>query len=331
MFSVLWWRITVRKSNKVLFTVLLQDSLRDELDSFFKENNFEVDYFDEKKEIKIPDLEKYDIMISYNPFVSNDFRGAVNLKLLIMASTGIDHVPDYMIEKNNLVIANNYGGYAVPISEWILMSALMGIKNVPKIIERAENKIWGIEKNMMELTDKEVLILGAGRIASEASKRFRCFNAKVRGYRKSTKENPDFDEIIGNDKLDSSIKKSDIVVMCLPETPETYQILDDKRLSMMKDDAILINISRGKTIDEQSLIKHLEKGKFRFVALDVFENEPLSKESPLWDIDRVFISTHTCWMSQKRGERIVYHIKKSLSDFLKTGTVERPADKVNRY
>ncbi len=320
-----------QKLNKVLFTVPFPRYFREEIFSFFKEKGLDYDFYNEKGDLDVPDLSVYDIVICYNPFPKLDFNHAKNLELLLMVSTGVDQLPDYILDREDLIITNNYGGYGVPISEWILMTALMGMKNLPAIVDRSKNKNWGIQVDLLELRGKKVLIFGAGAIGSEAAKRFRVFGARTSGYRRSGRPNPDFDRIVSSEELDSELKQADIVVMTLPSTPETYHMLDYEKISLIRDDAVLINVSRGSTIDEKALISHIEDGKFRFVALDVFEKEPLDENSPLWDIERVFVSTHTCWMSDNRDKVLFNYIKNTLNSFLDTGSVERPLNKGKRY
>lgn len=316
---------------KVLFTAALAEDLRRDLDAVFEELGLEVDYYNERKTTSIENLDDYEVLVAYNPFENIDFSGAKNLKLLILASTGIDHVPDYLLQRENFTVVNNYGAYGVPIAEWIVMCTIMGMKNLPAIEKRRRGKEWGVEHDMLELNGKEILMIGAGKIASEASKRLRVFGTRVSAYRKSKKPSPDFDAILDEVEFEDKLSLADVVVMTLPATPETRHILNKDRLAKMREDAVLINVSRGATIDESALIENLGAGRYRFVALDVFEKEPLSQDSPLWDMDRVFLSTHTCWMSENRGRRVVEHIERSIRAYVSGEKFAHEADKKSKY
>lgn len=100
------------------------------------------------------------------------------------------------------------------------------------------------------------------------------------------------DEVIGSDQLDLKLKTADIVVGCLPNTSETIGLFDEKRLRLMKKEALLINVGRGSLIKNDALLHVLKEGHLKGVALDVSEIEPLPKASPLWDLPNVFITPH---------------------------------------
>ena len=114
--------------------------------------------------------------------------------------------------------------------------------------------------------------------------------------------------------IDEVLPEMDIVILCIALTEETKKFLNADRLGIMKQESTLINISRGQVLDEKALIQRLKDGKFRGVALDVFEEEPLPQENALWEIPRVIISPHNSFLGDKVKERMFGMIYKNLKN-----------------
>ena len=155
----------------------------------------------------------------------------------------------------------------------------------------------------MELTDKTAAIIGYGNVGTEIAKRLKAFGVTVISVDKQVKKDEYVDESILIDDLDAVLEKSDIIVLTLPLTYETRHLINIDKIKVMKDDAVLINVSRGGIVAETALIKSLIEDKFLGVALDVFEEEPLN-ESPLWDYEKVIITPHNSFVSDKVNERL---------------------------
>src|SRR5690606_34383037 len=111
------------------------------------------------------------------------------------------------------------------------------------------------------------------------------------------------DEYYFIDDIDDVLKKSDIVILTLPLTDETRYLINAQRIARMKDNSVLINVSRGGVIDEIALVESLIEDKFLGIALDVFEKEPLLGNSQLWSCDRVIVTPHNSFISDKTNKR----------------------------
>jgi phosphoglycerate dehydrogenase-like enzyme len=98
--------------------------------------------------------------------------------------------------------------------------------------------------------------------------------------------------MLGPEGLAGALPRADAVVLCAPQTAETWHLIGDRELGVMKDGAVLVNVSRGKLVDEAALLRSLESGRLRGAALDVFEHEPLAPDSPLWGRPDVLITPH---------------------------------------
>ncbi len=158
--------------------------------------------------------------------------------------------------------------------------------------------------DMFELSDKTMLILGLGGIGSRTAKLAKAFDMHTIGVRRTVSKPAKFvDRLVGIDQLDAVLPKADVVVVTLPYTQETHHLLNAKTLALMKPSSILINIGRGEIIDEPALIVALRNKTIRAAALDVFEQEPLPADSPLWQMKNVLITSHYAGSSPRYHER----------------------------
>jgi phosphoglycerate dehydrogenase-like enzyme len=261
------------------------------------------------------ELKDVEVLVCYDPFDTLDISQMKSLKWIQLSSIGIDQLPKEKLKNRDIIVTNNQGGYSKPMGEWIVLSILEILKNKKAIYKNQEKKKWKMYKNLLELVDKKVLFLGTGTIASEGAKRLQGFECVVHGVNTSGHDADYFDEVFPTDKVNEIISDYDVVVSTLPKIEATYHFIDQPLMDLMKDDVILVNVSRGEIIDEEALIEALNKGKFLGVNLDVFTNEPLDETSKLWDFERVYISSHNSWISEKRNERRINTILENMERY----------------
>ncbi|MCK5764195.1 MAG: dihydrofolate reductase, partial [Clostridiales bacterium] len=123
-----------------------------------------------------------------------------------------------------------------------------------------------------------------------------------------------FDEVYSIDYFEKTISTFDVIVLTLPYTKETHHFFNERYLKSVKEGSILINVSRGKVLDENALLKNHER--FLGIALDVFENEPLEQSNPIWNIPNLLISPHNSWVSEMRNKRRFEKIYENLRRFI---------------
>lgn len=180
--------------------------------------------------------------------------------------------------------------YGEMMAEYVFAYLLYFSRNVSKHFEDQKNKIWD-RKRPERLKGKVMGILGLGSVGKEIARRGRQFGMRIFGVKRNPEPIRYVDQVFGPNELERLIPLVDVLVVALPLTPETYHLLGEEELSLMRERAVLFNIGRGKTIDEMKLAKVLKSGKIRAV-LDVFETEPLPPESELWKLDNVIITSH---------------------------------------
>ena len=261
--------------------------------------------------------EDADVLVCYNPFSRLDLRKMKQLKLIQLSSIGIDQVPLEYIQDSGIILSNNRGGYSIPIGEWIVMKILEMLKNSRGLYLQQQNKLWRIDTNILELYGKTIGFVGTGTIAHEAAKRLQGFGVTLLGVNTKGTQTAYFQHCYPIEELDEMLAKCDIVVLTIPYTGGTHHLINQKRIEAMREGVYFINVSRGSIVEQEALIRALESGKIRAAALDVFEEEPLPPENPLWDLDNVMITPHNSWVSEMRNERRFMIIYENLSRFQK--------------
>lgn len=267
-----------------------------------KELGYEVITFD-KEDVNEKEDYGEDIIIASMDIIGMDLSKHKNLKYIFTISVGIDYLDLELLKENNIILTNNNGVYSEPIAEWIVYSLLQIEKSDRFNIKNQENKIWKPRVHSYNLYGKRALFLGTGSIAQAGAKRLSGFEMELNGFNTDGRKIEPFINVYSLDELDDVVSNMDYIIMCLPGTDETYHFLNEGRIAEMKDGVVLVNISRGSTIDEKALIKALQNGKIRAAALDVFENEPLDKNSPLWEMENVYIYPHISFSSEDHEER----------------------------
>jgi len=272
------------------------------------------------------ELEDVEVLVCYNPFDSLDISKMKKLKWIQLSSIGIDQVPKEKLIKSDITLTNNRGGYSIPMGEWIVLKILELYKNSRGFYEKQQNKQWKMDTSVLELCGKTVGFLGTGTIAIEAAKRLQSFEVEVLGL--NTKGTPVqyFHKCFKKENLDEMLSLCDVVVVTIPYTKESHHLLNKERMASMKENALLVNVSRGNVIDEEELISRLSNGQIKGAALDVVEEEPLKEESPLWSFENVIITPHNSWVSERRNERRFHITYKNLEKYANKGVLENVVD-----
>ena len=193
----------------------------------------------------------------------------------------------YLPENVILTKATVYGEM---MAEYVFAYLLYFSRNVAKHLKDQKKRSWD-QVRPKRLRGKVLGILGLGSVGKEIAKRGKQFGMTVLGVKRIPKPMDYVDQVFGPDDLGRMIPLVDYLINVLPFSPETYHFLGERELSLMKEGAFLFSIGRGKTIDEKAIKKILQTKKIQAV-LDVFEKEPLSPKSKLWDLKNVIITPH---------------------------------------
>ena len=200
------------------------------------------------------------------------------------------------LRDTDVTVTTASGIYSGPLAEFVMMALLQHIKNLERLRRDKAEKRWR-EAHTETLYGKILCVLGMGDIGRAIASRARPFGMRVAGVkRKIRAKDPALDyadDLYETRDLHAALRDADYVAVALPGTPETHRLLDPAAISAMKQGAYLVNVGRGRVVDEAALVEALEAGHLAGAALDVFEEEPLPEESPLWDRENVIISPHS--------------------------------------
>ncbi|MDK2585928.1 phosphoglycerate dehydrogenase [Romboutsia sedimentorum] len=310
---------------KVLFTMNYGE------DKFQKirDLGYEVTYYHENKVSNNDDTDDSDILVTYNPFNTLDISKMSKLKYIQTTSVGVDQIPKEKLLGKDILIANNKGGYSVPISEWIVMYILQIYKNSKKFYEQQQNKKWKMNFEMTEMTGKKIGFIGTGTIATQGAKRLKAFGVEIWGVNTNGSDREYFDKCFSTLEMNTVFKECDVVICTIPATKETIGIINKDKFNIMKDKSVFINVGRGNILNGEDLVSCINK--FRGVALDVFQNEPLSEDNKLWSFDNVTVTPHNSWVSDKNNERNFDMIYNNLKKYINKESINNVMDIYKGY
>lgn len=253
---------------------------------------------------KIEICSDFDVIVCNNTFKYFDISKFDNLKWIQLISSGVDKVPMQTLMHANIILTNCKGAYSIPIAEWVIAKVLEIYKSSKKFYELQNKKIWEKNRIIYELNNKKACILGTGSIGIEIARRLSAFGVEVIGINSTGREKEFFSKCFALENKNSTVSISDIVINTLPLTVKTINLINDDFIANMKTKSVLINVSRGKILDEKALIKYLESGHLLGAALDVFEFEPLSSSNRLWLLDNLIITPHVSYRSDIGNQRV---------------------------
>jgi phosphoglycerate dehydrogenase-like enzyme len=263
-----------------------------------------------------------DIMFA-GKFSKQMFLATKKLKWIHFTGAGIDKQVFPEIINSNIILTNSRGIFSTAISEHTLMFMLMFNRKMNLFFQNQASKQWNrfggyLGGSLDELEGKTLGIIGFGGIGQKLARKAKCLGMNVIATKRNQLESkPAFlDELIPVDGLRQLLVKSDFVVLTLPLTAQTKGLIGEEELKAMKKTSYLINVSRGKIVQEDKLLEALDKGVIAGAALDTFEEEPLSQDNKLWALDNVIITPHVAGVSNLFVQRTVNLFCQNLSLFL---------------
>lgn len=252
---------------------------------------------------------------------------APNLAWVHSATSGVERALTPAARSRRIVVTNARGVFTRPIAEHVLMLILAISRRLPQLLELQRERTWQPLQGV-ELRELTVGVVGYGSIGRAVASLAGAFGARVIALRRNpagqagpagpavtapetTASDDAFpfrpapDRIVGPDGLHELLAASDIVVLAAPLTPETDGLIDDAALAAMRPEAWLINIARGRLVDDRALLRALGEGRIGGAALDTFREEPLPSSSPYYDLSNVIVTPHTAWSSARVLDRSI--------------------------
>src|SRR6185437_7588060 len=278
-----------------------------------------------------PYIADTDILLCFSPPMADHVvRDAKKLKWIQALGTGVDNIVDLPSLGPEVVVTNVRGIHGPPVAEATIAYMLSLARDLPRAA-RAHGKGQWERWPAQLLAGKAVGILGVGLIAEYLAPICKTFNMTVTGITGTPREVKGFDRVVSRSDLLKVARDLDFLVVLLPMSAESRNIVDEKVFAAMKPSAYLVNVARGGVVDEAALIKALESGTIAGAALDVYAQEPLPATNPLWKTKNVTMFSHLGGYSHGYEDRamptIVGNMAKFLANDLKSmiNIVRRPA------
>lgn len=242
------------------------------------------------------------------------------LRWIHSGSAGIDHILTPRFLESGITLTNSSGVHAPSIAEWVVGSILAIEKGFAELLDQQKRHVWAnVERD--ELFQKRVLIVGGGHIASEIARRLRPFGVTLACIRRSASTSAELDETYKPDALIEQVRRCDWLIIAVPLTTATRNMISSEIIAAMPAHARLINVARGEVVDEAALTVALRDRRIAGAVLDVFEKEPLPPEHPLWSLENVMILPHTTWRSPLVKERQLALFAENLHRFVRGETL----------
>jgi phosphoglycerate dehydrogenase-like enzyme len=246
---------------------------------------------------------------------------APHLTWVHSATSGVERALTPAARARGILVTNARGVFSRPIAEHVLMMILAVSRSLPQLLELQHERTWQPLEGR-ELRELTIGIIGYGSLGRSVASLASAFGARIIAMRRRPDAGdggapgpaddgdgfpfePVVDRLVGPDGLHDLLAESDVVVLAAPLTAETDGLIDETAVAVMKREAWLINVARGRLIDDTALIRALRDNRIGGAALDTFRDEPLPPASPYWSLPNVIVTPHTAWSSARVLDRSI--------------------------
>jgi phosphoglycerate dehydrogenase-like enzyme len=264
------------------------------------------------------------------------FQAAKQLKWIQVPSAGVEmvcSVPE-MVE-SDVIVTNGRGAHARVIAEHTFGMLLAFTRGLQRFDQDKAARRWRRDESLyevFEIAGWTIGIVGYGQIGQQVAQRARGFEMEILAVDVNPMPDaPHGVEVKGLDALPELFEQSDVVVIAAPYTPETHHMITADLLNRMKPTSYVLVQSRGGIVDEAALIDVLKKGKIAGAGLDVYEQEPLGRDSELWDVPNLIMTPHLAGSSAQKDRRCVEILRENLERFQRGEALINLVDKRKGY
>lgn len=233
--------------------------------------------------------------------------------------------------ESEILLTNVRGIHGIPIAEHVLGMILAKTRGLLTAHDNQKSKLWKGLRGVDEVYGKTAAIIGLGSVGSVIANRLKAMGMTVLGVKQSLTEEPDVDKLYQHSALFDVLPQADFVIVTLPLTPETRNLFSKKAFEAMKPSAFFVNVARGPIVNENDLAEALQAGKIGGAGLDVFCEEPLPENSPLWDAPNLLITPHHAATSPRYMERAVEVFAENLKAYPDASKMKNIIDKKRGY
>lgn len=268
-----------------------EEKHRRQIDETAARCGFTVEYYHGS----IPAEKRGEYEVVYGMPPRKELKDLTGLKWVCGSFAGVDaYLDDGLYPSPEVMLSNSSGAYGVTIAEHIIMVTLMMMRHAADYVLDSREQRWGSVMPMRSIQGSVITVVGTGDIGTEFARRAKAMGAaSIRGVRRSRKAaDGAFDEIHTLEELDALLPDTDLLVLALPATGETRNVLSARRIALLPETAYVVNVGRGSAIEQGALVDALNGGKLAGAALDVFVEEPLPAGDPAWTARNLLITPH---------------------------------------
>jgi phosphoglycerate dehydrogenase-like enzyme len=253
------------------------------------------------------------LMIFVAKFEAELLGLAPNLKWIQALTAGVDNLPLKEINDRRIILTNTRGIHKIQMAEFAIGAMINFARNFHVMYRNQIKGLWDRSIPQTEIYGKIVGIIGLGSIGAEIARKASFFGMRVLGVRKNPQSVKYVDRVYGIEEMDEVFRESDYIINLLPMTAGTQKIIDKRYFHSMKKTACFISIGRGPTVNQADLVDALKSNQIGGLVADVYEEEPLPEDSPLWELENVILAPHIAGVSPNYMERAMDVITHNLN------------------
>ena len=313
---------------KILVALPLNERQKEKLEQNFRHQEFIYCLPEELTEEKLSDVEV--ILGNVPPEI---LKYAKALKWLQLNNAGTEGYCDGALPEE-VLLTNATGAYGLAISEH-MVGMLFELQKKLNLYSRNQREhVWRSEGHVRLIEGSRVLVIGLGDIGTAFAQKMKGLGCRTIGIKRREARKPEgVDDLFLMDRLEKQLPLADIVALCLPGNQDTFHLLNEERLAMLKQSAVVLNVGRGITIDTEALVRALQEGRIAGAALDVTDPEPLPAAHPLWDMDNVILTPHISgsFLLPETLEKILHICIENLECYLVKRPLRNVVDRKTGY
>ncbi|MEM8581509.1 MAG: D-2-hydroxyacid dehydrogenase [Pseudomonadota bacterium] len=232
----------------------------------------------------------YSVRFDNDQFPTEALMATGGPSWISVGGSGCDHLGKW--DTQRVSVTNSAGVGAAMMAEFVFGCVMHFTLDINGLMQDKSARVWRGDRMVVPLRGKTILIVGMGQTGHAVARRARAFGMHVIATRSRPAPSDDIDEVFAADDLPSLWPRADVICICVPLLPSTRGLVDAEAFAAMKPTAILVDVSRGGVIVPQDAISAMKEGRIAGAAFDVFHEEPLSKDSPYWDLPDTILSPH---------------------------------------
>jgi phosphoglycerate dehydrogenase-like enzyme len=263
-------------------------------------------------------LGEADVLVISGLWQNSLLEHTSRLSYIQSIGAGTDQFPRDELARRGIRLASARGVNYRAVSEHAIALILALARRLPEARDNQAKRHWrGMIGDLAgredELGGKILAVVGLGQIGGRVAELARAFDMHVIGLRRDAAAGGPADEVRPMSDLESVLRAADYVALCCPLTPETERLIDGAALALMKPSAYLVNVGRGRVVDEAALVEALGAGRIAGAGIDVAVEEPLPVESPLWSMAQVLITPHTAGETRRYEDNVIDILEDNLA------------------